>query len=94
MMLGFLMIYHKEEKSQSPITVAFDQLISESMHGQFINFQYIQKFRYQTYLLKFLVEFNLTKLQGKDPETFVNPEVLSEEARIFSYFDFTNKVIS
>ena len=36
----------------------------------------------------------MTKLQGKDPETFANPEVLSEEAGIFSYFDFTNKVIS
>ena len=94
MMLGFLMIYHEAEKSQGSITVAFDQLFSESMHGQFVNFQYISKFRYQTYLLKFLVEFNLSELQGKDPEMFANPDAFSEEAGVFSYFDFTNKVIS
>ena len=41
MMLGFLMIYHEAEKSQGSITIAFDQFISESMHGQFVNFQYI-----------------------------------------------------
>ena len=88
------MIYYEAEKSKSTITVTFDQFISERMHGKFVNIQYIQKFRYQAYLLKFMVDFNLYELQGKDSEVFADPSAFSKEENVFSYFDFINKVMS
>ena len=59
-----------------------------------MNFQYIQKFRYQAYLIKILVDFNLSELQGKDPVSFANSAAFSEESNVFTFFDFTNKVMS
>jgi len=88
------MIYYEAEKSKSVVIVAFDQFLSESIHGQFVNFQYIQNFRYQAYLLKFLVDFNLVELQGKDSEALTDPTAFSEEADVFSHFDFINEVMS
>ena len=88
------MIYYEAEKSKSVVIVAFDQFLSESVHGKFLNFQYIQKFRYQAYLLNFHVEFNLEESRGEDPKAFVDPATLSEEANVFSHYDFINKIMS
>ena len=44
--------------------------------------------------MKILVDFNLSELQGKDPVSFANSAAFSEESNVFTFFDFTNKVMS
>ena len=44
--------------------------------------------------MKILVDFNLSKLQGKDLVSFANSAAFSEESIVFTFFDFTNKVMS
>lgn len=78
-MLCFLMIYYEDDSSKSLVTAAFDQFLSEIINSQFMNFQYLQKFRYQAYLVKFIIDFYLAELQGKDPDAFADPAALSEE---------------
>jgi len=93
-MLGFPMIYYEAESSKSSVTITFDQFLIESINGQFVNFQYLQKFRYQAYLVNFIVDFNLAELQRKDPDAFADPAALSEEIGVFSHCNFINKIMS
>jgi len=93
-MLGFLMVYYEANSSKGSVTVAFDQFLNDSINGQFTNFQFLQKFRYQAYLVKFIIDFNLAELQGMDPQAFADPATLSEDIWVFSHCDFINKIIS
>jgi len=93
-MLGFLMVYYEADNSKGSVIVAFDQFLSDSINGQFVNFQFLQKFRYLAYLVKFITNFNLAELQGKDPRAFVDSTTLSEDAGVFSHCDFISKIIS
>lgn len=44
-------------------------------------------------MLTFIVQFNLEELQGKDPEAFADPVVLSEEVGAPSHCEFINKIM-
>jgi len=61
-MPGFLMVYYEVDSSKGQVTVAFDEFLSDSINGQFANFQFLQKFRYSAYLVKFIIDFNLSEL--------------------------------
>ena len=44
--------------------------------------------------MNILVDFKLSELQGKDPVSFANLVSFSKESNVFTFFDFTNKVMS
>jgi len=93
-MLGFLIIYYEADIAKNRVTVTLDQFLSKNIHGQFINFKFLQKFRYQAYLLKFIVDVNLEELHNKVPEAFVDLVTLSEEVGVFSHDEFINNIMS
>jgi len=56
------MIYYEADSSKGSFTIAYNQFLSESINGQFANFLFLQKFKYQAYLVKFIIDFNLAEL--------------------------------
>jgi len=44
--------------------------------------------------MKFIIDFNLVELQGKDPKAFADPATLSEEVGVFSHCDYINRIMS
>lgn len=93
-MIGFLLKSNQLQSLPQPKFLVLDQFLVDKIHSQLENLQLMKHFKYQTVLFHIFIYTNQDDLQRQEPTLFALGFSISLENGNFSFFDFTNRLMS